>query len=84
MTFATQEPPLDAVGPSRHHHPMCGRLTQHYTWAEVHAFLDVFGAAQNLRPRYSIAPTTAVDVVRLDADGRRELVTMRWGLIPVW
>ncbi len=61
---------------------MCGRFTQHYTWAEVRAFLDLYGAARNLRPRYNIAPTTAVDVVRLDAAGRRELVTMRWGLVP--
>jgi putative SOS response-associated peptidase YedK len=50
---------------------MCGRFTQAYTWTEVHAFLSVFGAAQNLRPRYNIAPTTMVDVVRLDAEGRR-------------
>lgn len=25
-----------------------------------------------------------IDVIRLDADGRRELVSMRWGLIPYW
>jgi putative SOS response-associated peptidase YedK len=37
---------------------MCGRFTQHYTWAEVHAFLSVFGTPRNLRPRYNIAPTT--------------------------
>jgi putative SOS response-associated peptidase YedK len=25
-----------------------------------------------------------VDVIRLDKDGKRELVPMRWGLIPAW
>ena len=62
---------------------MCGRFTQRYTWSEVHAFLSVIGAAKNLRPRYNIAPTTTIDVVRLGAGGR-ELVLMRWGLVPVW
>ena len=61
---------------------MCGRFTQHYTWTEVHAFLSVFGAARNLQPRYNIAPTTMIDVVRLNAEGHRELVSMRWGLVP--
>ncbi len=61
---------------------MCGRFTQRYTWNEVHTFLNVFGTPLNLRPRYNIAPTTPVDVVRLDAEGRRELVSMRWGLVP--
>lgn len=61
---------------------MCGRFTQHYSWAEVHAFLSVFGAPRNLRARYNIAPTTDVEVVRIDHDCRRELVRMRWGLVP--
>lgn len=61
---------------------MCGRFTQKYTWSEVHTFHSVFGTPKNLRPRYNIAPTTPVDVVRLDAEGRRELVSMRWGLVP--
>jgi putative SOS response-associated peptidase YedK len=60
---------------------MCGRFTQHYTWAEVHEFLSVFGTPRNLRPRYNIGPTTDVDVVRLGTNGR-ELVSMRWGLAP--
>ncbi len=63
---------------------MCGRFTQRYTWSEVHTFLNVFGTPLNLRPRYNIAPTTTVDVVRLDREGRRELVSMRWGLVPMW
>jgi len=46
--------------------------------------LNVFGAPLNLRPRYNSTPTTKVDVVRLDAEGRRELVSMRWGLVPMW
>jgi putative SOS response-associated peptidase YedK len=62
---------------------MYGRFTQHYTWAEeVHEFLNGFGAPRKLRPRYNIAPATSVDVIRLDAKGRRELVSMRWGLVP--
>ena len=56
---------------------MCGRFTQHYTWAEVYDAMNLLGPSRNLRPRYNIAPTTHVDVVRLDAAGRRELVSMR-------
>lgn len=45
------------------------------------------------RPRYNIAPTTTVPVVRLDprsagSDGgtgaRRQVEPMRWGLVPSW
>src|SRR3954470_23347580 len=61
---------------------MCGRFTQRYTWAEVHAFLSVFGPPRNLQPHYNIAPTDTVDVIRRDRHGARELVAMRWGLIP--
>ena len=61
---------------------MCGRFTQNYTWEEVYKFLNVFGAPRNLRPHYNIAPTNNVDVIRLDREGRRELVSMRWGLVP--
>jgi putative SOS response-associated peptidase YedK len=63
---------------------MCGRFTQHYTWQEVHAFLSVFGPPRNLQPHYNIAPTDIVDVTRLDKHGERELVSMRWGLVPAW
>lgn len=62
---------------------MCGRFTQNYTWQEVQAAFDLCGTPRNLRPRYNIAPTTTVDVVKQGANGR-ELVPMRWGLIPSW
>jgi len=35
-------------------------------------------------PRYNIAPTQPVAIVRPDHSGRRELVLVRWGLIPSW
>jgi putative SOS response-associated peptidase YedK len=36
-------------------------------------------------PRYNIAPTQQVATVRARADaGRRELVPLKWGLIPSW
>jgi putative SOS response-associated peptidase YedK len=63
---------------------MCGRFTQHYTWSEVRDFLDLQGEPRNLQPRYNIAPSTMVDVVRHDTGGWREMVSMRWGLIPAW
>jgi hypothetical protein len=64
-------------------HGMCGRFTQHYIWAELHALLDLIGPPRNLRPRHNIAPTTNIDVVRSGKAGR-ELDSMRWGLIPAW
>jgi hypothetical protein len=30
---------------------MSGRFTQNYTWAEVHAFLDLFGTLRNVQAR---------------------------------
>ena len=63
---------------------MCGRFTQRFTWAEVHAFLSLLRSpAQNLRPRYNVAPGQSVAVARQEGPGRR-LEMLRWGLIPGW
>jgi putative SOS response-associated peptidase YedK len=63
---------------------MCCRIAQHYTWAEIAAFLNISGVSQDLKPRCNIAPTTWIDVMRQDAAGQRELIRVRWGLIPSW
>ena len=52
---------------------MCGRFTQSYTWSELVEPYRLTQPARNLRPRYNIAPTTAIDVVR-SADAGPELV----------
>src|ERR1035438_1505244 len=62
---------------------MCGRFTQSYTWRELVELYRLTQPALHLRPRYNIAPTTAIDVLRL-AESGPELVSMRWGLIPGW
>jgi len=64
---------------------MCGRFTQYLTWAELHRLSSLLlNDGRNLQARYNIAPTTTVDVIRLNAEGRQELVPMRWGLVPGW
>lgn len=35
-------------------------------------------------PRYNIAPTQPVIIVRTGLTGKREMVLVRWGLIPSW
>jgi putative SOS response-associated peptidase YedK len=61
---------------------MCGRTT---LIADARAVADLFDLAvvPELFPRYNVAPTQSILAVRL-ADGRREAVTLRWGLIPSW
>ncbi len=60
---------------------MCGR----YVLAQIEKAVREFGlerASWALAPSYNIAPSRSVPVVRLAADGVREGVMMRWGLIP--
>jgi putative SOS response-associated peptidase YedK len=66
---------------------MCGRFSLRARNAEILA--EYFGIVDVplLKPRYNIAPSQPVPVVRLKPDEskpQRELVLMRWGLIPSW
>ena len=61
---------------------MCGRF---YLFSTGAAVADLFDLASpiELSPRYNIAPSQPIAVVRLGEHGR-ELVPLRWGLIPSW
>ena len=61
---------------------MCGRFA-FYSPAEATAALFGVSDAPPVAPRYNIAPTQPVVVVRNGHRGR-ELVPMRWGLVPHW
>jgi putative SOS response-associated peptidase YedK len=61
---------------------MCGR---YLITSAPEAFRRLFGYPEqpNFPPRYNVAPTQPVPIVRV-AEGRRQLALVRWGLIPSW
>lgn len=65
---------------------MCGRFTLAASPTELAALFELDAAdLPALAPRYNIAPTQSIAAVRAAAaDGRRELVLLRWGFIPAW
>jgi putative SOS response-associated peptidase YedK len=62
---------------------MCSRYSLTSPPEAVRAY---FGTHNELTfpPRYNIAPTQPVAIVRRDAKGERELALVRWGLVPSW
>ncbi len=62
---------------------MCGRFTQHLSWEELQRLADLIGQPRNLQPRYNVAPTTMIEVIRPTPAGH-ELGQMRWGFAPSW
>jgi putative SOS response-associated peptidase YedK len=63
---------------------MCGRFIQ-ITIGEIIGEEFQLPKAPDLAPRYNIAPSQSIAVVRLSQDpNRRELCMLRWGLIPFW
>jgi putative SOS response-associated peptidase YedK len=64
---------------------MCGRFTNKLTWAEVVALyrLTMDRPPHNMPPNYNVCPTDPVDTV-VEHAGKRDLVQMRWGLVPYW
>jgi putative SOS response-associated peptidase YedK len=61
---------------------MCGRYV---ITSPPEAIRALFGYPErpNFPPRYNVAPTQPIPVVRLH-DGKRQFALMRWGLIPSW
>ena len=61
---------------------MCGRYTITAT-PEVLRALFGYAEQPNFPPRYNIAPTQPIPIVRL-IDGKRHFALVRWGLLPSW
>jgi len=62
---------------------MCGRFA-FYSPSEAAAALFGADATVEVQPRYNIAPTQFVAAIRNDQNEQRELVMLRWGLVPFW
>lgn len=64
---------------------MCGRFTQAFSYADLHAYFSFFGQPLgNLEPRYSICPTQDIIVALPGTAETHRLERMRWGLVPPW
>ena len=61
---------------------MCGRYTITSAPEAIRALFR-YEERPDFPPRYNIAPSQPIPVVRL-IDGRRRLSLMRWGLVPSW
>ncbi len=64
---------------------MCGRFTLHAAEAEILAAFDIdtLPVGVRLAPRYNIAPSQDVAIIRV-TDDHRTLSQARWGLVPGW
>ena len=62
---------------------MCGRFA-FYSPSEATAALFGVSASLAVEPRYNIAPTQYLAAIRNDEREGRELVMLRWGLVPFW
>lgn len=62
---------------------MCGRFSQQRPASELSEIFAAEPLADDLGPRYNVAPTDEAFVV-VQREERRGLTAYRWGLIPHW
>lgn len=62
---------------------MCSRYSLTSPHEAVRAYFD-YGNEHPFPPRYNLAPTDPVAIVRPGGRHNRELALVRWGLIPGW
>ncbi|MCI0400355.1 MAG: SOS response-associated peptidase [Gammaproteobacteria bacterium] len=62
---------------------MCGRFA---LTTDPERLITLFEVQQvpELKPHYNIAPGQNIAAVRVSDEGQREMVLLRWGLIPSW
>jgi putative SOS response-associated peptidase YedK len=64
---------------------MCGRYRLSRRKQIVEECFDTVSGDEDWAPRYNIAPTQPIPVIRQNPkEPRREMSLMRWGLIPSW
>ena len=65
---------------------MCGRynlITDAQSLVDFFEIENILFEPSELKPRYNIAPSQTVPIVRMGVSGR-ELLMARWGLVPHW
>ena len=62
---------------------MCGRYSLQTPLEELAELFSARVRTDETGPRYNVAPTEAIPVLRALPDGR-EITRIRWGLVPAW
>jgi putative SOS response-associated peptidase YedK len=62
--------------------PMCARYAITSSPDAIRALFG-YGERPNFPPRYNVAPTQPIPIVRV-VDGKRSFALVRWGFIPAW
>lgn len=66
---------------------MCGRIGLAVPWEELFEYFNLIRPTSldpEMPPRYNIAPSQPIMVIRTGDDGGREGMLARWGLVPSW
>lgn len=65
---------------------MCGRFALDASWDEILKHFEAASPqqAEEMPPRYNIAPTQPIIMVTNSASDQREAMLVRWGLVPRW
>src|SRR5262245_18396385 len=61
---------------------MCGRFTRFHKPEEIAERFDVTTIEEAAAPRYNIAPSQIIPVIRQVEN--REMIPCKWGLVPFW
>jgi putative SOS response-associated peptidase YedK len=62
---------------------LCSRFVQ-YSNPDIYASRYDLERIVDAEPRYNVALTHPVIAISTGSDGKRELVPLRWGLVPFW
>ncbi|NNF51764.1 MAG: SOS response-associated peptidase [Gammaproteobacteria bacterium] len=63
---------------------MCGRYAFYLPHEAMVRLFDLADDAPEVAPRYNIAPSNFVPVIRHDKQAERKLGMLHWGLVPHW
>jgi putative SOS response-associated peptidase YedK len=61
---------------------MCGRFSLSFSRQDLLEYLGLEGI--EFTPRFNIAPTQDILIIRTDSEERKEITNVHWGLIPAW
>lgn len=66
---------------------MCGRFSLQNTWEEMFDYFSLVrpvNTGPTMPPRFNIAPTQPIVIIKQGEDLQREGLLVRWGLVPSW